>query len=156
MLTGLAGAPFFFADFALSMWNAHQVVRASLYCGSILLIVLTLIVAFTKDDAESGSIASATLLLLAIAGTVVSVVSFVSMNRMLLAILDPDWTAPLRRSLGYGGFGGISRAVSNRLVLTMAAAAVSILLLVLARSSCRPSCARFDRSCRSKSRCCFV
>ena len=132
VLSGLADAPFFFADFALAMWNAHQVVLASLYCGSILLIVLTLIVAFTKHDGESGSIASASLLLLAIAGTVVSLLSFVSMNRMLLAMFDPDWTAPLRRAFGYSGLGSAVQAVSNRLVLTTAAAAVSILLLVLA------------------------
>ena len=132
VLSGLADAPFLFADFALSMWNAHQVVLAGLYCGSVLLIALTVIVALTKHDGENGGIVSASLLLLAIAGTLVSVVSFVSMNRMLLAMFDPDWTAPLRRAFPNVGLGSAAQAISNRLMLTIAAAAVSILLLVLA------------------------
>jgi hypothetical protein len=130
VITGLAAARFDFAQLALAIWNANQPVLVSFYCGSVLLIVLALIVAFSKRNGESGSIVTASGLLLAMAGVVVSIVSFVSMNRLLLAVLDPDWTNPLRRSIRFTGLGAVSQAISSRLMLTLSAGAVTILLLI--------------------------
>jgi hypothetical protein len=131
VITGLAAARFDFAQLALAMWNANQPVLVSFYCGSVLLIVLALIVAFSKRNGESGSSVTASGVLLAMAGVVVSIVSFVSMNRLLLAVLDPDWTNPLRRSIRFTGLGAVSQAMSSRLMLTISAAAVTILVLIV-------------------------
>jgi hypothetical protein len=84
-----------FADTVMMFWNVHQPLLTSLYCGSLLLFVLTANVAFTKHEGESGSVATAAPLLLAILGSATALLSFLTMNRVVLAISDPDWTAPL-------------------------------------------------------------
>ena len=88
ILTGFAEGPFFFADFALAMWNDNQPLLIGLYCGSIILIIVLVIAAVTKTDSERG-LATFMTLLFAMIAAVVSFASFISMNRLVLAMLDP-------------------------------------------------------------------
>jgi hypothetical protein len=131
VLTGLASAPFVFADFALAMWNENRPLLVGLYCGSFLLIILLVIVAIAKRDSERGGLATRLTLLCAMIGVVVSVASFVSMNRLLLAMLDPITTDPLPQTLRSMSLGGAARMMEVRMITTLSAAAISIILFML-------------------------
>ena len=69
------------------MWNENQPLLAGLYCSSVILIILLVIVAITKSHSEQRGLATLLTLLCGMIGVVVSVASFVSMNRLLLAML---------------------------------------------------------------------
>jgi hypothetical protein len=150
VIAGAGGSPFEFAPFVLAMWNENQPVLAGLYSGTAALIVLLVIVAvMRKSEADSkgiGAVLSITLFL-ALAGAAASVVCFISMNRLLLAVVDPVASDPLPSSLRHMTLGGVSRGVASRLMIALAASlGTAIVLLVtigvsLARRQMRKSIA---------------
>jgi hypothetical protein len=131
VLTGLASAPFFFADFALAMWNENQPLLAGLYCGSILLVILMAIAAFKKSESERGGLVTLSTLLLAMIAAIVSFASFVSMNRLLLAMLDPITTDALPRTLRFTTLGAAAQMMQALMITTLSAAAISSIILIL-------------------------
>ena len=131
VLTGLASSPFFFGDIAMSMWNENQPLLFGLYCGSALLIVLLIITALTKRDAEPRGATTLSTVAIAIIGTAISFAAFVTMERLLLAVLDPISTDPLPQTLRHMGLGRVAQGVQVRLITTFAAAALTILILLL-------------------------
>jgi hypothetical protein len=130
ILTGFAEGPFFFADFALAMWNDNQPLLIGLYSGSIILVIVLVIAAVTKSDSERG-LATFMTSLCAIVGAIVSFVSFISMNRLVMAMLDPIRTDSLPRTLRSMSFGGAARLLQVLMITTLSAAAISVVLLLL-------------------------
>jgi hypothetical protein len=130
ILTGFAEGPFFFADFALAMWNDNQPLLIGLYSGSIILIIVLVIAAVTKSDSERG-LATFMTSLCAIAGAIVSFASFISMNRLVMAMLDPIRADSLPRTLRSMSLGGAARLLQVLMITTLSAAAISVVLLLL-------------------------
>ena len=131
VLTGLASSPFFFGDIAMTMWNENQPLLFGLYCGSALLIVLLIVTALTKRDAEPRGAATLTTVAIAIIATAIGFAAFVTMDRLLLAMFDPITTDPLPQTLRHTSLGHAAQAVQVRLITTLAAAALTILILLL-------------------------
>ncbi len=129
IFTDLAAAPFDFAGLVVVLWNENQPVLAGFYGGSIALIIL-MIVSMRKAQAETGN-AIMIPIIIAIGTAIVSFLAFVSLTRLLIAILDPIKTDPVVQSLEFLGLGEAARAAQTRLIVAIVAAFATVILLIV-------------------------
>lgn len=133
VLFGMTADPSAFGRFALSLWDVNQPLVFSLYGSTAILLVLLVLVSLTKASGEKpdGSVIVSGALLLGVIGATVSFLAFFTMNRMILAAIDPVETDRIRRFVQSMSIAAVSSAIGTRLVVTATVSAASALLLGL-------------------------
>jgi len=129
IFTGYAFAPFDFAGFIVLVWNENQPLLFSLYCGSAALIVLLVVVMVTKPPAESGA-GILIPMLVAIAGAAVSFLAFVSLTRLVAAIVDPIAKDPIVLSYEFTSLGEAAQTMRSRLILAIVVSLITTIALI--------------------------
>lgn len=129
--------PFDFAEFALRLWNANLPVLSGLYGATAAMLILLVIIAAVDPGEFSGSSAvPKILLLLSAAGAATAFLAFVSMNRLILGVVDPVGGDAIAQSVRSLGIAGTSRAIASRLLVTTTASlgAGALILVTVAIS----------------------
>ncbi|PYQ48160.1 MAG: hypothetical protein DMF59_16870 [Acidobacteria bacterium] len=129
IFTGYASAPFDFAGFIVLVWNENQPLLLSLYCGSAALIVLLVVVMITKPPAETGA-GILIPMFVAIAGATVSFLAFVSLTRLVAAIVDPIAKDPIVLSYQFTSLGEAAQTMQSRLILAIVVSLITAIALI--------------------------
>ena len=133
VLMAMTADPSAFGRLALSLWDVNQPIVFSLYGSTAILLVLLVLVSLTAASGErpDGSVVVTGALLIGVIGAIVSFLAFFTMNRMILAALDPVETDRIRRFVESMSIAAVSSAMGTRLVVTSTVSAASALLLGL-------------------------
>lgn len=126
--------PFEFAEFCLRLWNANRPLMFGLDCAAGCLLILLLLAVLMRGESgetSGGAAVSVVLLSLTVAVAAISFVSFLSMNRLILAAVDPVQSDAIVQSIRSMGIAGVSSAIAGRLMLTFASACASAVLVVM-------------------------
>ena len=128
ILSGYASAPFDFAGFVVTVWNENQPLLWSLY-GGVIALVMLLIVAMVGKRSEPAGSAILFPTFLTIAGAATGVAAFISLTRLVAAIVDPMPKDPIVLSYAFSGLGAAARAAQIRLVIALSVSLATIAMI---------------------------